>query len=715
MAERPSRPTPSNLLRGLTGAALALVLGAVLVVALGVSPLFRHALPSTDGPAPVLRAPHAIRPAPPPAADPAALRAAAPLTSWLPAYFPRLEAAAQPSATWVAQLGGASRAIALRERTAFVGVGPRIVAFDLRDPDMPVELGRSPLLPRVVEDIQLAGDLAWVAVGGAGILALDVGRPEAMTIVGAFDTRGRSLSLDVSTDVGLLADKDHLLALDLRDPTAIRELGRWPASRRAVHVTRQGDTAYVTDEREGLHVFDVSDPAALQLIEVLDRDCDARGTVVHGTAAYFHSGCAVHVLDVSDPDHISVVGRLDEGWGYPMAPMAIVGGRLVADGQLFDLADPLAPRRLGAFPPAADDDAPAWGSDMAAADGLAVVTRFAGGGFVSADLTDPAALRPRGEWSTLGGLWWEGLFGLPDEAALDLGGRRIDVRDPAQPVLAGNSPYKAADNFGATTLLVRDDWALVGAGVDETGRFAPLEVVELGPPRRAHTVPAWGELEDAWWFPSSAALLGDIAWIEGYQMMGCPLVAALDLGDVGRPRWVGILDDFDDLPANITRVATDAASSTIVIGHDNGHCDSYGNGPGALTVVDATDPESPAVIEHFTVPAIVRDITTWQGTAYVAADSGGLRVIDLVGAGAPREIAHLDDGDERALKLVLDWPYLWLGYSKNLRLIDIREPARPRELARYDVPSEVVAMTLHHGMLWVATQEAGLLGYRVGP
>ena len=84
------------------------------------------------------------------------------------------------------------------------------------------------------------------------------------------------------------------------------------------------------------------------------------------------------------------------------------------------------------------------------------------------------------------------------------------------------------------------------------------------------------------------------------------------------------------------------------------------------------------------------------------------------GPGAPREIGVLDDGEERARALALDWPYLWLGYSKNLRLVDVREPARPRELLRRDIPSEVVAMTMHHGMLWVATESAGLLGFGVG-
>ncbi len=283
-------------------------------------------------------------------ADSAALRAAAPLTSSLPAYFPRVDASPRPAFEQLSQLGGSSRGIALRGRVVFVGVGARVMVFDVADLDAPLEIGQSPLLPGVVEDIQLVGDLAWIAVGDAGILALDVTTPDDITVVGAFDTPGHSFSLDVSEDVGLLADTDHLLALDLRDPTAIRELGRWPTPGLAVHVTRYGETAFVTDERMGLHVLDISNLASMQLIDVFDRDGagNAQASLVYGSTLYFNSRSEIYVLDARDPDHLVEVGRLDEGEdrGGVRAGMVIADSGIVANGRLYDLSDPWAPLRV---------------------------------------------------------------------------------------------------------------------------------------------------------------------------------------------------------------------------------------------------------------------------------------------------------------------------------------------------------------------------------
>jgi hypothetical protein len=201
-------------------------------------------------------------------------------------------------------------------------------------------------------------------------------------------------------------------------------------------------------------------------------------------------------------------------------------------------------------------------------------------------------------------------------------------------------------------------------------------------------------------------------------------VAALDLTDVERPRWAGGLHGAEALPAEITQLAADAASATLVLGHGGFGCaDGGAHGQGVqgisvdpqATLVDAGDPARPAVRGHLALPDFATDVATWQGTAFVAAGEGGLRVLDLAGAGAPREIAALEDDGEPALAVALDWPYLWLGGHRSLRLVDVRAPARPRALLRRDLPSEVTAMTLHHGVLWVATREAGLLGFAAGP
>ena len=650
-------------------------------------------------------------------ANPASVRAAALLTSHLPAYLPRLEFAPQPSAAFKSQLGGVSRAVALRGHLVLVGLGARVLAFDVSDPDAPVEIGRSAMLPGVVEDIRLTGNRAWIAAGLGGILALDLAAPDALPVMGAYDTPGRALSLDVSTEVGLLADGDHLLTLDLRDPRAVRELGRWPAPTRAMHVTRAGDRAFVTDERAGLHALDVADPAAMRSSAVFDRDGDARASLMHGETLYFNSGRDIHVLDLRDPGRLVEAGHLSLGRdrGRVRAGMAVGKHGLVADGRLYELSNPWFPRRISG--PLADTK----GTDLVRGDALAtdsdlvVVARGdEHGGFILGDLRDPRAPRRRGGPRLPGELGGDSLRSLPDEAALDLGGRRIDVRDVARPRHAGET------SLPRSTMALHQGWALAFDGFDEAW-IPRLALHRLRPPTRRIAVPAHpGGDRAPRWIAETGAWLGDTVWIAGSTRTNawdCPVLVALDVADIGRPRWAGMLAGEEDLPANITRIATDAASARVVVGHgwERGCGDRWWDeDPGTLTIVDATEPARPVVVDHLEVPGTVHDIVTWQGTAFVATDRGGLRVVDLDGPGAPREIGVLDDGDERARALALDWPYLWLGYSTDLRLVDVREPARPREVLRRELPSEVVAMTLHHGLLWVATHSAGLMGFDAG-
>lgn len=628
----------------------------------------------------------------------------------------------QPVLEWRSQVGGATHGVALRGHTVLVGLGARVLAFDATDRDAPLEIGQSPLFDGVVEDIQVVGVLAWVALGDAGIVALDVGSPNDLKVVGAYDTPGHGLSLDVGrTDVALLADSDHLLALDLRDPAAVRELGRWAAPTRAVHVTRRGDIAFLTDEHRGLHALDVGNPASMQLLDVFDELGPDRASVAFGTTLYVNAGQGIHVVDARDPRRLVAVGRLDPGEdrSYARADLVIAKRGLLAAGRLYDLSDPWAPRRISGSAQDARDQDIVRGEVVATDGDLVVAARGSDqGGFILGDVSDPQTPRRRGGLRTLGGLRGLGaerLSVLPDERALQLGSLRIDVSDADHPRIAGES-----DRLPGSVPLDQA-WGIGHVGFDASNQLAPFELIALRPPLRSVPVPALsgGEV----WDMQGATLLGDTAWIAGamlsrgrIQAFRCPIVAALDLSDLERPRWAGSLDSTEDLPAEISHIAADAASSTVVLGHGPMSCDGFlAEGSGALTIVDAKNPEHPAVIEHLTMQAPVRDLAAWQGAAYVAADHGGLRVIGLTGPGAPREIAALDDGDERALELELAWPHLWLGYDRHLSLIDIREPARPRELRRQRVPSEIVAMTIDQGMLWVATAEAGWLGYRTGP
>jgi hypothetical protein len=77
----------------------------------------------------------------------------------------------------VGQIGGACLAVAVQGRYAYIGVGPRLVVLDVSNPAGPLLLGRTAVLPGLVHGVAVAGTLAYVADGEAGLRVVDVSNP----------------------------------------------------------------------------------------------------------------------------------------------------------------------------------------------------------------------------------------------------------------------------------------------------------------------------------------------------------------------------------------------------------------------------------------------------------------------------------------------------------------------------------------------------------
>jgi hypothetical protein len=134
---------------------------------------------------------------------------------------PLLPVGAQDGVTLelVAQLRGSTYAVHVVGDYAYIGEGPRLVIVDISNPANPTEVGRTDLLPDIVEDVHVEGDYAYVADKGGGLRVISV------------------------------ADKAN--------PTEVSHFNTGYAQ--GVHVV--GDYAYVADDWQGLRVISVSDKA----------------------------------------------------------------------------------------------------------------------------------------------------------------------------------------------------------------------------------------------------------------------------------------------------------------------------------------------------------------------------------------------------------------------------------------------------------------------
>ncbi|MCI0726435.1 MAG: hypothetical protein L0332_06890, partial [Chloroflexi bacterium] len=153
--------------------------------------------------------------------------------------------------TITGHFGGVPQALDVEAGLAYVAFGPRLFVIDVSDPANPRPLGQSEPLPDLIHDVDVAGGIAYLAAGRAGLDALDV-----------------------------------------RDPAAIRRLNPGPHDPStpppgADEVTVVGNTAYVvslnyTDGLAQLFRLDVSDPAQMAFLDSTDLQLNDTVTIGDG-------------------------------------------------------------------------------------------------------------------------------------------------------------------------------------------------------------------------------------------------------------------------------------------------------------------------------------------------------------------------------------------------------------------------------------------------
>ena len=238
------------------------------------------------------------------------------------------------------------------------------------DRHVPVSLTRilnKPAAPSVVgrydtkgaaQDVQVVGNLAFVADGEAGLEILEISNPSGPVRVGGFDTGGIATRVHVAGDLVFLADGDSGLAiLDVSNPTDPLLVGTYTSGSPVHSVQVAGRLAYLAVGRQairdgGLEIIDISNPRSPVRVGWLStNDGVARDVHVVDHMAYLAKDVGgLRVVDVTDPAtpvlrgavtsigtarEVEVVGRI--------AYLACGVGGLVT----VDVSDPAAPSRIG--------------------------------------------------------------------------------------------------------------------------------------------------------------------------------------------------------------------------------------------------------------------------------------------------------------------------------------------------------------------------------
>jgi subtilisin-like proprotein convertase family protein len=144
---------------------------------------------------------------------------------------------------------------------AYVAAGDAgMMVIDLSRPEMPRTIATLPT-PGVAQDITLVGDTAYVAAGAAGLMIVDVSAPIQPVRLAVVATPGFAGSASVVEDQVFIADGYTGVALvDASDPAVPTLVSSSDTPGYANRLTAVGRTLYVADSNGGLRTFNTEVP-----------------------------------------------------------------------------------------------------------------------------------------------------------------------------------------------------------------------------------------------------------------------------------------------------------------------------------------------------------------------------------------------------------------------------------------------------------------------
>lgn len=585
---------------------------------------------------------------------------------------------------------GTLNAVELSAQQVFVGVGPRLAILDASEPQSPRLIGFTGVLGDAVRAIAAdpaAADRVFVAAGRSGTVVFDVAEPSSPTEV--LRLEGRSVGVQVTDGyVYVLGDA---LAIHARAPDGLREVGRIELPIEGFHVV--DDIAWLATGAGGVVAYDLTDPSRPAPIGALDTVGDSHDVRVEGPFAYVADGglrlsvldvrapatptlAAEYLLDVSDEPECPASGS---NCGLDVRRVRLAGDRLVLSAfrtlgafsgrtrprvELLAVSPSGVPSRLGLVKLGGNPVA------IAADEARVVVANhplwwYAG--------VSPCHLVPGGLGLYDADLAPVGAFGAPAGAnAVALFQDKVWLADVTRGVraydLAGaDAPREVATSFRtygssygspeARDLVVDERGARLAVGGQTAGFLASAvqaaaALSEPGRPCNGCAPPP----RDQWY--ARIASDGDRDFLldldAGLQVYGLgegassgrlAPVAATDLAAKDGSAYLVGADGLTVVDA--TDPASPARAGALrLTGHGNAVAVSAGAGlvamvgPQGLALVDVRT-AAPVVLATAATPSEARGVALYGHTAYVAAPDG-LLAYDVADPEAPTEIARAE-------------------------------------------------------------------------
>jgi hypothetical protein len=239
---------------------------------------------------------------------------------------------------------------------AALGCG-NLLVVDVSDRTNPVLMGLH-VTKWTVNDMDVAGDMAYLATYGEGLPIVDFSTPETPVEVGRFDSLADARGLARFGDNVVAASGwPQMVVFDASDDAALRRIGSIDLGDNTFAVDVDGHYAFVVggSEEYWLRVVDLSLPAQPQLV----GSCSLGSTLYFAVAVTngyaYVGGRGIVIVDVSEPTQPYIVGASDKGGSDGIAVRGDYVYTTSGGMAIHDVSDPTNPVFLGDWGPSAQD------------------------------------------------------------------------------------------------------------------------------------------------------------------------------------------------------------------------------------------------------------------------------------------------------------------------------------------------------------------------
>ena len=574
----------------------------------------------------------------------------------------------------VARYGGATHAVAGAGDVLYAGLGARVVALDIGDPAAPVQIGASPVLGGVVQDLVLEGELlyaAWQAgtpdARRGGLAVLGVADPTHIEVL-------REVPVDVATRRLAVADGVALMVggydcpsvgygncgavvpVDPR-PAGGPEIGEILAfNNTTTAIGVSGATAYALESRDvssetaAVRAIDLGDPMRPLPKAIVVVPGPPNGLAATATRLYMAAGeSGLRVVDVAAGPRPVDLGRA-AGSGACADDVALAagksGGAASSPGALavldacagrvavYGLATDGWPALVGGVDVPSDASRIAWLGD------LIVVARGEHGGVALVDAQRPDGPNAIGSWAPAG-------------------------------------PLGAVASVVAST-----DGAVIAAAHPQAG----VTTLRVAVPGQA---------------PAIAGHL-DVAGAQHIDMMGRVLVTGGDRG-AGTPAGLDLIDVSDpDAPRRLGELEVQAVSGIVV--HPSARIAYVSSWQHGLRVIDATDPANPAIAAA--LPELTFSRAVRGAGGLLGGDASALWTLDVGDPLAPRLVGRASQesnfSERPALAATSDRAFVNIRgivcgpefFCDNLAVVDVSDRAVLRTITSHRLAGKTEPLVL---------------------